>query len=98
MELAHVIKKPLVNEKAMALATSNRYTFSVDKRATKEEIGKAVEKFYAVHVLKVNTITARGKARRPLRWRNQIKGTDWKKAIVQLKEGEKIDAFEVSEK
>lgn len=97
MDLTQVIKRAVVTEKSMQETSFGRYAFAVDKRATKKEIAAAVEKFFGVHVTKVNTMTGRGKTRRPLRWRQKIKEADWKKAIVQLKEGEKIEVFETGE-
>ena len=91
-----ILKKPLVTEKMNALMDSKeQYGFVDDKKATKPEIKKAVEEFYSVEVESVNTMIQRGKSRRNRRT-GQISGytNAYKKAIVKLKEGSKIDFFE----
>jgi large subunit ribosomal protein L23 len=67
----------------------NQYTFMADPRATKLQIRKAIEELFKVKVTRVNTLNVRGKARRQ---RTHQAGQDpnWKKAIVSLKEGDKI--------
>lgn len=84
-----VIVSLLHTEKGSELLPLNKYLFRVVKDANKLEIKKAVEEIYKVKVKSVNTLTIRGKKRR-LRFKE---GTtpDWKKAIVTLKEGEKIE-------
>jgi len=93
MDLHYVIKKPLVTEKIMAIqAQGPMYAFSVDEKADKLVIKKAVEKIFNVHVTKVNTSIIRGKLKRV--GRSQGQRSRVKKAFVQLKEGEKIELFE----
>lgn len=91
-----ILKKPLITEK-MNLLTDRRgqYGFVVDKKASKDEIKKAIENFYNVEVASVNTMIQRGKSRRNRRT-GQISGytNAYKKAIVTLKEGFKIDFYE----
>lgn len=89
-EIYRVVRRPLLTEKNMRRTESRReYTFDVDPRANKVEIRQAIEKLYDVKVIGVNTITKKGLERRMgLRW---SKGSDSKKAIVKLAEGEKID-------
>lgn len=87
MDLIHILKRPLVTEKSTLSLSKGKYTFEVTRRATKKEIIQAVEDTYGVHVKGIQTITGRGKKRR----------IGWKKAIVQLAEGEKIDIFETGE-
>lgn len=86
-----IIKWPLITEKAYSLAEKNKYTFIVNPAANKIEIKKAVEELFKVHVIKINTMNVKGK---PRRVRN-IAGyqPDRKKAIVTLKEEDKIDIF-----
>jgi large subunit ribosomal protein L23 len=69
-----------------------KYTFRVADGANKIEIRKAVEEIFNVNVKSVNTVSVRGKKRR----RGRYLGTtsEWKKAVVTLKEGQKIEAFE----
>ena len=67
----------------------NQYTVVADRRATKPQIRAAVQELFKVKVVSVNTLNVRGKARRQ-RTAQAGKAMDWKKAIVTLKEGEKI--------
>ncbi|MCF8022387.1 MAG: 50S ribosomal protein L23 [Clostridiales bacterium] len=92
MRATDIIKKPIVTEKSMMLLEDNKYTFIVDNKANKSEIRKAVEKLFNVNVEKVNTMHVTGKIRR-LRG-NVGKTPDVKKAIVKLKDGQKIELFE----
>lgn len=87
-----IILRPVVTEKSMALMEENKYTFIVDPRANKTEIKKAVEALFKVKVEKVNTMRVKGKTKRV---RNIIgKEPDYKKAIVKLKKGDRIELFE----
>lgn len=96
MELVHVIKKPLITEKTMSLANEDKYTFAVDKKADKKIVKRAVEEFLKVKVKKVWIMKVLGKIKRSGRLKRKlIKKSDWKKAIVQIKEGQKIDMFDV---
>ena len=84
-----VIISPIRTEKGTRLSPFNKYLFWVDRAANKTEIKNAVKEIYKVKVDKINTLTARGKKRR-VRY-VEGKTPDWKKAIVTLKAGEKID-------
>lgn len=97
MKAKDVLKKPVVTEKASQKAAWGRYLFEVDRRATKPEIAEAVEETFGVKVKKVRTAMVRGKAKRSGRYRRLVKQADWKKAIVELIEGEKIDLLESGE-
>jgi large subunit ribosomal protein L23 len=97
MELSDIIKKPLITEKTMVLTKQDKYTFYVDKRANKNLIKKAVEKFFPVEVKKVWLIKVLGKTKRTGRYRRRlIKKSDWKKAIVQVnpEQSQRIDLFD----
>ena len=84
-----VVRKPLLTEKVAALQDAhNQYAFVVDERANKIEIKRAIEQKYSVTVLVVNTMNVRGKTKRMGRFEGRR--ADWKKAIVTLKEGDKI--------
>ncbi|HZL06807.1 MAG TPA: 50S ribosomal protein L23 [Coriobacteriia bacterium] len=87
-----IIIRPVVSEKSYKLMEFNRYTFEVDKRATKPHIASAIEEIFGVTVTSVNTINVPGKPRR-LRYNKGVTRT-WKKAVVTLKDGDKIDLFE----
>ena len=84
-----VVKGMIRTEKGSVMMADNKYLFWVDKASNKIEIKKAVEDIYKVKVSGVNTVMMRGKAKRV---RYAVGRTpDWKKAIVTLKEGQKID-------
>ncbi|MGB9602115.1 MAG: 50S ribosomal protein L23 [Verrucomicrobiia bacterium] len=90
MNSFEIIKTARLTEKGTRQTEKyNQYTFMVDKRANKYQIKKAVEELFKVKVVKVNTMNVRGKARR--QYTTQAgKSPDWKKAIVTLKQGDKI--------
>lgn len=93
MEMYRIIEKPLVTEKGTdMLASGNWVTFRVNLAANKIEIREAVQKIFNVKVLHVNTQVVQGKRKRFGKTMGQSKS--WKKAMVQLKEGEKIEIFE----
>ena len=77
-----IIIIPIVTEKSNDALQEGKYTFEVNKKATKVEIAKAVEKLFEVKVLKVNTITVKGKTKR-VGYHVGIT-SDWKKAIVTI--------------
>jgi large subunit ribosomal protein L23 len=87
-----IIMRPLITEKAQRGTTQNKYAFEVDKRANKLQIRDAVEIAFNVRVTDVNTITMRGKVKRYGVRRTRL--PDWKKAIVTLAAGDKIELFE----
>lgn len=88
-----IIKRPLITEKSTALKDMHRqYAFAVNPNANKHQIRQAVENIFKVHVTEVRTIRFRGKFHRV--GRSLGKRPNWKKAIVTLKEGEKIEFFE----
>ena len=90
----HVVKRPLVlTEKGNKLReTANKYLFEVAREATKGDIRNAVETLFSVTVTDVHTMVVRGRMRRM--GRGHAKTQNWKKAIVALKDGDKIDIFE----
>ena len=77
-----VIIKPIVTERSSEDLQEGKNTFKVNKKATKVEIAKAVEKLFEVKVLKVNTMTVKGKQKRV--GAHQGMTSDWKKAIVTI--------------
>ena len=77
-----IIIRPVITEKSSDGLQEGKYTFEVNKKATKVEIAKAVEKLFGVKVLKVNTINVNGKEKRV--GRNVGRTSDWKKAIVTI--------------
>ncbi|MBI3316844.1 MAG: 50S ribosomal protein L23 [Candidatus Omnitrophica bacterium] len=90
IDLYEVIQEPLITEKvAKDTEKLAKYAFRVYPKANKVQIRAAIEKIYNVHVIRVNTSIQGGKWRR-VRFQPG-KTSDWKKAIVTLKKGEKID-------
>ena len=77
-----IIVKPIVTEKSNDEVQLGKYTFKVNKKATKVDIKRAVEKLFEVKVLKVNTSMVKGKEKRV--GRNVGKTSDWKKAVVTI--------------
>jgi large subunit ribosomal protein L23 len=90
MDYYQIIKRPLSSEKSVGdRETSNSYHFEVDRKVNKIQVKEAVEKLFEVKVLAVRTLNKVGKTRKH---RNKIfKTSGWKKAIVTLKEGDRID-------
>lgn len=82
---------PRVSEKATMLASKGTYVFNVPLFANKIEVRKAVEALYKVHVSDVRMV--RGKGKPVLRGRIAGQRKDWKKALVTLKQGEKLDLY-----
>jgi large subunit ribosomal protein L23 len=90
MTIYDVVKTVRLTEKGTVLSAKfNKYTVVADRRATKTQIRQAIEQLFQVKVLKVNTQQCRGKARRQS---TAAAGRDqnWKKAIITLKDGDKI--------
>jgi large subunit ribosomal protein L23 len=87
-----ILISPVVSEKSYHQITENRYTFKVHKDAHKTQVRHAVEELFEVKVVAVNIVKMPAKPKR----RGMIKGTrpGWKKAIVEIKAGDKIDIFE----
>ncbi|MFC1928398.1 50S ribosomal protein L23 [Chloroflexota bacterium] len=92
MNLYEVLRRPLITEKYTVLQAYGKYVFEVAREASKPQIKQAVEKAFKVKVTGVNVMTVPGKRRR-LGMR-QLPAHPWKKAIVTLKEGDKIELFE----
>lgn len=86
-----VIIAPIITETSMENAQMKKYTFRVDKDATKIDIANAVAKQFGVKVSKVNTISVRGQKRRYGRFEGYT--SDWKKAVVTLTEDSKTIEF-----
>ena len=92
-DVREIIRRPLVTEKStQANELANKFTFVVRKDANKIEIKQAVEEVFGVSVLEVRTLNVRGKNKR-IGFRHGRK-PDWKKAVVTLREGDRIDLFE----
>lgn len=84
-----LLKQVWITEKSTRLRPEGKYVFSVLPDSTKNEIAKAIEERYRVHVVKVNVVNRPAKKRGSQRFKGKISG--YRKAIVTLKSGEKID-------
>ncbi|HEX9656445.1 MAG TPA: 50S ribosomal protein L23 [Bacteroidota bacterium] len=91
-----ILKRPIVTEKMTALQEKGQYAFEVDKGSNKIEIARAIEKKFNVTVMSVRTMRHKGKTKSQLTRRGRFAGrtAGWKKAVVRLKEGDKIDFFQ----
>ena len=93
MDPHQVILRPVISEKSYNLIESEgQYTFEVDRRANKNQIQRAVESAFDVSVAKVNTVNVKSKPKRQGLTRGRT--STWKKAVVKLVEGDRIDLFE----
>jgi len=95
---SQVIIRPVVSEKSLDLTKSgNKYTFAVHADANKHQIAAAIEELFKVGVLDVNVLTTKSKSKQG-RWRRRTRvlgrTTPWRKAIVTLRAGDKIEFFE----
>jgi large subunit ribosomal protein L23 len=87
-----VIIRPVVSEKSYVLSALHRYTFRVHHEAHKTQIRQAVEALFDVHVVEVRTSTVKSKPKR--RGTTTGRTRSWKKAIVQVRDGESIPIFQ----
>ena len=92
MHLYEVLRRPLITEKNTVLQAQGKYVFEVAGEATKHQVKQAVEKAFKVEVTAVNVMTVPGKTRRL--GKREVLTQSWKKAIVSLKPGDKIELFE----
>ena len=93
-EVLRVLRRPLITEKGTELLELNKYLFEVATDANKHQIKEAVERAFSVEVSAVNVMNVLGKMRRLGRSRGMTR--NWRKAVVTLKPGHKIDLFEGS--
>src|ERR1700761_1362130 len=95
MDASQVIIRPVVSEKTYVLAETGKYTFRVHEKAHKTQIRQAIELLFEVKVVAVRTASVKSKPKR----RGQTAGRtrQWKKAIVQVREGDTIPIFQVFE-
>ena len=93
MDPHQVIIRPVISEKSYNLIeTEGQYTFQVDRRANKNQIKQAVEQAFDVKVHKVNTANMKSKPKRQGITRGRT--ANWKKAVIRLQPGERIELFE----
>jgi large subunit ribosomal protein L23 len=89
-----IFVQPVITEASMNAAKLGKYTFRVGREATKQDIKSLVAKRFGVHVVGISTSTIKGKRKRVGTRRQEVNGSVYKKAIVKLKSGEKIDMFD----
>jgi large subunit ribosomal protein L23 len=96
LEATQIILRPVISEKSMDQSTVNKYTFAVADGTNKMQIKDAVEELFKVTVLSVNVMTTKRKEKSRNRRRGRQVGysTPWKKAVVTVKAGDKIEFFE----
>ena len=94
MHRFEVLRRPLITEKYTALQAEGKYAFEVAKTATKTQVKEAVEGAFSVKVTGLNLMTVAGKRRRL--GRRVLAAKPWKKAVVTLKPGDKIELFETA--
>ncbi len=92
MHTYQVLRRPIVSEKSIILQGQSKYTFEVASGANKHQIKEAVETAFKVDVLGVNVVTIPGSMRRI--GRRRVQTSPWKKAVVTVKAGQKIEFFE----
>jgi large subunit ribosomal protein L23 len=92
MDSRHVIHSPVISEKSYALISDNKYTFRVHPDAHKTQIRAAVEEIFGVAVIDVRTMSVKSKPKRRAYTAGRTRS--WKKAIVQLAPGDRIELFE----
>ena len=91
MDVTQVLLAPVVSEKSYQLIEKNKYSFKVHPDAHKTQVRQAVEQLFGVKVVRVNIVKVQSKPKR----RGAFRGTrpGWKKAIVQVREGDTIEIF-----
>ena len=87
-----IILEPIITERSMDMIANKKYVFKVDRKATKPEIAAAVKELFKVDVASVNTMNVKGKPKRMGAFQGRTRS--WKKAIVALPEGQRIEFFE----
>ena len=91
MRVSDIVVKPIVTEQSMSMQEQDCYVFEVNMKTSKGAVSKEIERLYNVKVEEVRTMIMPGKKRRLLKTRRFTKTRKWKKAIVKLKAGQKLD-------
>lgn len=86
-----VLIKPLITEK---IIESGGYAFVVNEDCSKKEIVKAIKNAFSVDVVSIKTVIVKGKSKKSWKTRKVTKAANWKKAVIKIKDGQKIDLFE----
>ncbi len=93
-----MILTPILTEKSMRLAAEGWYTFAIPESYSKGKVGEVLKKVYDVDTIKVRTLKVRGRGKRNPLTRRSYRTADQKRALVRLKKGQKLTAFEVGKK
>ena len=96
MNSTSVIIKPVISEQSMKEADHGKFTFQVIKTAGKDVIKKVIEGQFKVNVVGLSTSVMKGNRKRVGKQRREISASSWKKAVVTLKKGQKIDLFDLT--
>ncbi|MDP8904900.1 MAG: 50S ribosomal protein L23 [Chloroflexota bacterium] len=96
LSAAEIVLRPVISEKSMDQTQRGRYTFRVHEDANKLQVKRAVEELFKVDVVDVNVLNTKAKEKSRGRGRARIRGwtSPWKKAVVTLAPGQKIEFFE----
>jgi large subunit ribosomal protein L23 len=96
LQAAEIVLRPVISEKSMDETQRSKYTFRVHADANKLQVKEAIEELFKVDVLTVNVSVTKAKEKSRNRRRTRIKGwtSPWKKAVVTLASGQKIEFFE----
>jgi large subunit ribosomal protein L23 len=94
VDFTNIIISPIISERSMDDVSKTKFTFKVNSGANKQQIRKAVEAKFKVDVIGLKTLNMKGKTKRFGQRRIETKTSGFKKAIVVLKSGQKIDLFE----
>ena len=96
LEAAQIVLRPVISEKSMDETHRDKYTFAVHDDANKLQIKDAVETLFKVRVLQVNVLTTKPKEKSRNRRKSRVTGftSPWKKAVVTVAKGDKIEFFE----
>ena len=94
MDQTTIIISPIISEKSMDDVSKTKFTFKVNKGASKGQIRRAIETKFKVNIIGIKTLNMKGKTKRFGQRRIETKTAGFKKAIVVLKSGQKIDLFE----
>lgn len=94
--MENVIVRPIITERSIENAKLGKFTFMIAKSAHKGEIKKAIQGTFNVHVVGLVTTIVKGRSKRSGKRRIEREVPSWKKAMVQLRSGEKIDAFDIT--
>jgi len=94
--MSQILISPIITEKSMSNTAKGKYVFRVADTANKQEIAKEIKKAYKVDVENVNIINVRSKERR-FRFKQLGRTISWKKAMISIKKGQRIEGFEIKE-